>query len=89
MWKILLMVMTNIVITLAFASAQVVYYGNTPNNSGQSVTYTDATGNLVGTSYRSGNIVTFTDKNGALVGSGIINEPPPPSVLSEHYLDGE
>lgn len=89
MLKIILMVMANIVITLAFASAQVVYYGNTPNTSGQSVTYTDARGNLIGSSYRSGNIVMFADKNGALVGSGIVNDPPPPSSLSEHYLDGE
>jgi restriction endonuclease S subunit len=90
MLKVIAMVMINIVITLAFASAQTVYYGNIPNKSGEIVNYSDAYGGLAGSSYRFGDIVTFNDKNGAYLGSArVTNIGPSPSPLSEHYLDGE
>jgi|LakMenEpi03Aug12_release.lakeMendotaPanAssembly.Ray.scaffolds.fasta_scaffold1010256_3 hypothetical protein len=90
MLKVIAMVMINIVITLAFASAQTVYYNNMPTRSGDIVTYNDRTGAYAGSSYRIGDTVTFNDKNGAYAGSAsVLSNGTMSSPLSEHYLDGE
>ena len=74
MRKVILLVIANIVITLAFASAQTVYYNNRVE-SPRTFTYLDSNGNFAGDSVQIGNIVTFHDANGNMVGSGVTTSP--------------
>jgi len=79
MRNVILLVAINIIVTLAFASAQTVYYGNIPNRSEEIVTYTDRNGAIAGNSFRSGDITTFTDRNGDIAGNAIITDLNTPS----------
>lgn len=69
MLKVIVMVAINIIVTLAFASAQTVYYNNTRGLPPASVFYSDRNGNFIGDSFQSGNSIFFNDRNGNLVGS--------------------
>jgi hypothetical protein len=81
MRKVILLVIVNVAITLAFASAQTVYYNNM-RGSPQTFTYLDSNGNFAGDSVQIGNIVTFHDANGNMVGSGVTTSPlsAPPAI---------
>ena len=74
MRKVILLVAINIVTTLAFASAQVVYYNNR-SSSPQTFTYLDSNGRFAGDSVQTGNIVTFHDAEGNMTGSGVTTSP--------------
>lgn len=74
MRKVILLVAINIVATLAFASAQVVYYNNRSNLPQQFI-YMDGKGNYAGTSIQTGNTIEYLDANGNL--AGIANTTPP------------
>jgi lipid-binding SYLF domain-containing protein len=75
MRKVIILVAINIVATLAFASAQVVYYNNR-SSSPQTFTYLDSNGRFAGDSVQTGNIVTFHDANGNMTGSAVTTSPP-------------
>jgi hypothetical protein len=76
MRNVILLVAINVIVTLAFASAQTVYYGNM-RGSPQTFTYLDSNGRFAGDSVRTGNIVTFHDANGNMTGSAVTTSPPP------------
>ena len=75
MRKVILLVAINIIVTLTFASAQVVYYSNR-GSSPQQFIYMDGKGNYTGTSIQTGNTVEYLDANGNL--AGIANTTPLP-----------
>lgn len=83
MRSVILLVAINVIVTLAFASAQTVYYGNIPNRSGEIITYTDRNGAIAGNSFRSGSITTFTDRDGSIAGNAIITDLNTPSGGSD------
>lgn len=76
MLKVVAMVVLNIAVTLAFASAQTVYYNNMRSGPPVSVFYNDRHGNFIGDSYQSGNSIFYNDRNGNLVGTGDIQASP-------------
>jgi hypothetical protein len=91
MLKVIMMVAINIVITLAFASAQTVYYNNMRGSPTDSTIFFDGKGMMTGSSLQVGNMVTYHDASGRMVGSSMPTTPLPleRSPLSEHYLDEE
>lgn len=77
MWKIILMVLTNIGITLAFASAQTVYYNNMRGSPTDSTIFFNGQGEMTGSSLQVGNMVTYHDASGRMVGSSMPTTPLP------------
>jgi len=77
MRKVILLVAINIVATLAFASAQVVYYNNIRGTPTNSTMFFDGEGRMTGSSLQVGNMVTYHDASGRMVGSSMPTTPLP------------
>lgn len=77
MMRVFLMVIANIAITLAFASAQTVYYNNMRGSPTNSTIFFDGEGRMTGSSLQVGNMVTYHDASGRMVGSSMPTTPLP------------
>lgn len=83
MRKVILLVTINIIVTLAFASAQTVYYNNMRGSPTDSTIFFNGQGEMTGSSLQVGNMVTYQDASGRMVGSSMPTTPLPldtPSV---------
>ena len=77
MKKVILLVAVNIIVTLAFASAQTVYYNNMRGSPTNSNMFFDGEGRMVGSSLQIGNMVTYHDASGRMIGSSMPTTPRP------------
>ena len=77
MKKVILLVAVNIIVTLAFASAQTVYYNNMRGSPTNSNMFFDGEGKMVGSSLQIGNMVTYHDASGRMIGSSMPTTPLP------------
>ena len=82
MRKVILLVIVNVAITLAFASAQTVYYNNMRGSPTNSNMFFDGEGRMVGSSLQVGNMVTYHDASGRMIGSSMPTTPLPDEIPS-------
>ena len=87
MRNVILLVAINIIVTLAFASAQTVYYNNMRGSPTNSNIYFDGEGRMTGSSLQVGNMFTYHDASGRMVGSSMPTTPLPLDTPSGGYGD--